>query len=172
MSLIMLIYQEPRAQLQTAKLDALLFLYVREMEKRKTEYPWTKGGFCFYGLEFKAIIKFEKLEIVSNILRPVFLKKKISLVYLCSLSTMEALEPFLIISGFLPIHYNSSKRDSLQQNCFPFSSLPFFDLWWLLNLLWHSVWNKLMSFHILSSSFLIKFTCFLSGTIKMSVAAY
>lgn len=150
------------------------FLYVRVMEKRKTENPWTMGGFCFYDLEFKAVIKFEKLEIVSNIWRPAFLKnKKNSLVYLCSLSTMEAFEPSLImISGFLPIHYNSRKRDFLQQNCFPFSSLPFLDLWWLLNLLWHSVWNKLMSIHILSSPFLIKFSCIFSGTIKMSVAVY
>lgn len=52
------------------------FLYVRVMEKRKTENPWTMGGFCFYDLEFKAVIKFEKLEIVSNIWRPTFLKNK------------------------------------------------------------------------------------------------
>lgn len=106
--------------------SALSSMWERRKEKDRKAMICGKI-LCFCDVELKANIKYKKLEMTANLWRPVllFFKKK-SLVYLHGLSTTEAPEPFLLITFvFLPMHYNSSKWDPLQQNTFPFSSLPF-----------------------------------------------
>lgn len=96
----------------------------------------------------------------------VSLKK--TLIYLYHLFTTEALESYFISSiVFLPMLHNS-----LQHNSFPFSSLPF--SWSLVD--FESIMVICMKqAHVNSQSFiffLIKFTCFVSGSIKISVTVY
>lgn len=72
----MLIYWEPRAQLQTAKPDAQFFSLFEREGKEKDWKAMNHGRIlCFYDVELKANIKYKKLEMIANLQRPVYLKK-------------------------------------------------------------------------------------------------
>lgn len=113
---------------------------------------------CFYDMELKANIKYKKLEMVANLKHQCTLKKNPKqLQFICMICLQERLLNFssyyfLFFSLWAPIPANEIPSSKIRFCSHPSPSL---DVWWLLNLLWHSLWNKLMSIHTLSSFFLL-----------------